>query len=179
MKHILGWLLIVLFVPWIVLDVGVSGLHAVSMKKGAIAIQAPVSAPQDIFGPREARATRDVVAAPRQGEDGYVTQIRLSHYWPAWGGPNCSRFVRGECISRMASGLRWQDWIGRAAACPREWPFWTEIILSGGEKFYCLDRGGRIRFVGGIAWVDLLVKVPPVPFGTIIDAWVIPPGVPQ
>ena len=76
----------------------------------------------------------------------------------------------------MASGLRWQDWIGRAAACPREWPFWTEIVLPGGETFYCLDRGGKITYrPDGIPFVDLLVKVPPVPFGTVVDVQVIFP----
>ena len=76
----------------------------------------------------------------------------------------------------MASGERWQDWIGRAAACPREWPFWTEIVLPGGERFYCLDRGGKIVYgLDGIPFVDLLVQVPPVSFGTIVDVQVIFP----
>jgi hypothetical protein len=107
---------------------------------------------------------------------GELVQVRLSHYWPPLGGVNCFRFVAGECVSRMASGERWQDWVGRAAACPNQWPFWTTIVLPGGERFTCLDRGGKI-VVGpdGIPWVDLLVKVAPVPFGTVVPVRVIWP----
>ena len=103
--------------------------------------------------------------------------VRLSRYWPPLGGVNCSRFVGGECLSHMASGERWQDWIGRAAACPREWPFWTEIILPGGELFVCLDRGGAIGLgADGIAWVDLLLDgSPPVPYGTVVNVTIIWP----
>ena len=71
----------------------------------------------------------------------------------------------------MASGERWEDWVGRGAACPAEWPFWTEITLPGGEVFYCLDRGNAI--VTG--WVDLLVEVAPVPFGAVVEVQVIWP----
>jgi len=99
-----------------------------------------------------------------------MVQVHLSHYWPALGGVNCFSFVRGECVSRMASGERWQDWVGRAAACVPEWPFWTRLVLPGGEEFTCLDRGGKI-VIGqdGLPWVDLLVEVPPVPYGSEIE----------
>lgn len=100
----------------------------------------------------------------------------LSHYVPNRGGVNCGNFVRGKCISRMASGLAWQDWIGRAAACPMEFPFWTKIILPGGELFYCLDHGGAIvTRSDNVIWIDLLVDTPPVPFGTVVDVRVIQP----
>ncbi len=107
---------------------------------------------------------------------GELIDVRLSHYWPPLGGVNCARFVAGECVSRMASGEPWQAWVGRAAACPATWPFGTVIILPGGERFECQDRGGKI-VVGpdGIAWIDLLVEVPPVPFGSIVTARVIWP----
>ncbi|MGH2544549.1 MAG: hypothetical protein ACRDIB_17290 [Ardenticatenaceae bacterium] len=96
-----------------------------------------------------------------------VRLARLSHYWPPLGGPNCARFIAGKCASRMASGERWEDWIGRAAACPPEVPFWTTVILPGGERFVCLDRGSRIiTEADGTLWLDLLVEHPPVPFGT-------------
>jgi len=76
----------------------------------------------------------------------------------------------------MASGERWEDWYGRAAACPKELPFWTNIVLPGGESFYCLDRGGRIvTSADGTMWIDLLVRDAPVPFGTVIEVTVVYP----
>lgn len=112
-----------------------------------------------------------VTPAPAIASEGMTVRARLSHYWPALGGVNCFRFVAGECVSRMASGERWQDWIGRAVACPKEYPFWTRVILPGGEEFICLDRGGKIVD----NWFDLLVQVAPVPFGTLVDVRVILP----
>ena len=90
----------------------------------------------------------------------------ISHYWPPLGGVNCATFVNGECVSNMASGLPWWAWVGRAAACPAELPFWTTITLPGGETFVCLDRGGKIvTTAAGELWIDLLVESAPVPYG--------------
>lgn len=73
----------------------------------------------------------------------------------------------------MASGERWQDWIGVAAACPKEFPFWTVVVLPGGEKFVCLDRGSAIiTMYDGSVWLDLLVEKAPVNFGTVLDVTV-------
>ena len=97
-------------------------------------------------------------------------RAHMSHYTPWTGGTNCSNFVNGQCISRMASGQKWQDWVGRATACPKEFPFWTVFTLPGGEKFVCLDRGGRIvTLQDGSIWLDLLVEQAPVPYNTVID----------
>ena len=97
-------------------------------------------------------------------------RAHMSHYTPWTGGTNCSNFVNGQCISRMASGQRWQDWVGRATACPKEFPFWTVFTLPGGEKFVCLDRGGKIVTLSDESiWLDLLVEQAPVPYNTVID----------
>jgi hypothetical protein len=107
---------------------------------------------------------------------GELRQVRLSHYWPPLGGVNCFRFVSGQCLSPTASGEPWQAWVGKGAACPREWPFGTTLTLPGGESFTCVDRGGKIvNGPDGIAWIDLLVAVPPVPFGSIVSARVVWP----
>ncbi len=131
------------------------------------------------FGSRVYAETKAVAAAvtiaeqPAVMEGAATVLVRLSHYWPPLGGTNCSRWRAGQCVSRMASGAAWQDWIGRAAACPGAWPFGTLIVLPGGEQFTCMDRGGAIVFgMDGIPWVDLLVEVPPVPFGTVIGVLV-------
>jgi hypothetical protein len=93
------------------------------------------------------------------------------------GGPNCARFYRGECLSSTASGAPWQDWVGRGAACVPEWPFGTVVVLPGGERFVCVDRGGKIVTGGdGLPWIDLLVEVAPVPFGADLPVRVIFPG---
>lgn len=104
---------------------------------------------------------------------GEVVMAKLSHYWPAWGGVNCFRFVAGQCVSPTASGEPWQEWIGRGAACVESWPFGTVITLPGGERFVCVDRGGAIKTgADGYPFIDLLVEFPPVPFGTIVPVHV-------
>ena len=104
-------------------------------------------------------------------EPGEMRTARYSWYDPRLGGPNCLTFVNGQCISKMASGLHWQDWMGAipgAVACPREWPFWTEVVF-GGQRWYCLDRGGAIRYVDGVPWLDFLVEAPHAGFGELVE----------
>lgn len=108
------------------------------------------------------------------GFQGQQIQIRASHYNPALGGVNCSRFVNGVCTSHMASGLRWQDYMNYAVACPPEWEFHTKLIVAG-KTWECLDRGGAIKFVDGIAWVDFLQEKADYPYGQIIDAILVYP----
>ena len=98
--------------------------------------------------------------------------VRISHYWPPLGGPNCSAFVNGECVSKMASGKRWQDWVDKACACPPEWSFGTTVTFNG-ATWTCMDRGGKIKYVDGIPWVDLLQEKASYPYGTIVDAAVV------
>lgn len=109
---------------------------------------------------------------------GETRTAKMSHYWPPLGGVNCATFVNGECVSNMASGLPWWAWVGRAAACPEELPFWTTVTLPGGETFVCLDRGGKIvTTAAGELWIDLLVKSAPVPYGTTMPVLVRLPAV--
>jgi hypothetical protein len=118
----------------------------------------------------------DIISTEIPPAAGELRRVRLSHYWPPLGGVNCFRFVAGACLSPTASGEPWQAWVDRGAACPREWPFWTRLTLPGGEEFVCVDRGGKIvTGADGVAWVDLLVKVAPVPFGTVVEARVVWP----
>lgn len=107
--------------------------------------------------------------APSPAPEGVPIRIRVSHYWPPLGGPNCAAWAGGRCRSRMASGEPWEAWVGRAIACPPEWPFGTRLMAFGRE-WICLDRGSRIRFEGGIPWVDFLTPEPPAPYGSVADA---------
>lgn len=100
---------------------------------------------------------------------GKAVRVRVSHYWPPLGGPNCARFVGGRCVSRMASGEPWQAWTDQAAACVPEWPFGTRFRLYG-QEWVCLDRGGKIKTMAGVPWVDLLTADAPAPYGTIAEA---------
>jgi len=94
--------------------------------------------------------------------------IRFSRYDPALGGVNCARFVNGECVSNMASGLDWRDWMDVACACPPEWPFWTKVTLIEHDRScYCLDRGGKIKFIDGIPYVDFLSETAFLPYGSV------------
>lgn len=109
-----------------------------------------------------------------QEAQGRMITVKVSNYWPKLGGVNCSNFVNGACVSRMASGLPWQDYINSAAACPPEWPFHTQVMVNG-QVWECLDRGGKIQIVDGVAWIDLLQEHADYPFGTLINAEVIFP----
>jgi hypothetical protein len=104
--------------------------------------------------------------------DGIKITIRASHYDPRLGGVNCSRFVNGQCISHMASGLSWREYVNKAIACPPEWPFHTKLIVNG-KTWECLDRGSKIQFDRGIPWVDFLSNGTPFDgyrYGAIFDA---------
>jgi len=96
---------------------------------------------------------------------------KISHYDPSLGGINCLNFVNGECVSPMANGEDWKDWIGKnnTIACPIELEFGTEIIIEG-SKYTCRDRGGMIVYENGYFWIDILTKNPKYAYGTVIEA---------
>jgi len=104
---------------------------------------------------------------------GAQTQIRYSHYWPPLGGVNTSR-PDAPHLARCANGARWQDHVGVGCACPPEWPFGTVVILDG-QRWTCVDRGGMIKFVNGIPWVDFLVPNAAYGYGTVVEVEVIFP----
>ena len=98
--------------------------------------------------------------------------LKVSHYWPALGSTNCGNFVNGECISKMANGHRWQDWVGVAIACPRELEFGTKIKI--GERVWtCMDRGSRITKQGDTYWVDMLTPYSLYNYGELVVGEVI------
>jgi hypothetical protein len=110
------------------------------------------------------------VPEPEQDASGVPNRglVRLSHYWPPLGGVNCARFVNGQCVSNMSSGEPWAEWVDVACACPEPWPFGTTITLVElGRTFICMDRGGKIKFVDGIPWLDTLTEEPLAPYGSI------------
>ena len=110
------------------------------------------------------------VVAPEPGPivTGELVTIRYSRYDPALGGVNCSRFVNGICISNMASGKPWAPWMERACACPPEWAFGTVVVLDG-QRWTCMDRGGKIKYVDGIPWVDFLTRTPQYSYGQLVE----------
>lgn len=94
---------------------------------------------------------------------------KISHYWPALGGTNCSNFVNGQCVALTASGQRWQDWVGKGLACPSKYPFGTRFKVLG-TVYTCVDRGGGIVVTAsGAVWLDLLVETPPIGYGSEIE----------
>ncbi len=119
-------------------------------------------------------ATPSPVSSPTIAVVPTGVPIRYSYYQPWRGGANCAHFVSGQCVSKMASGLAWQDYVERAAACPREMPFGTRIILDG-QEWVCLDRGGKIVYKDGIPWIDFLTANPQYPYGSIVLAQIIYP----
>lgn len=100
-------------------------------------------------------------------------RAKISWYWPPLLGPNCAVVRNGECVSRMASGQPWQNWAGKAVACPPEFPFGTIFIIDG-RHWVCLDRGGAItRINENTIWLDMLTSKPVYKFGTVVDVTVI------
>ena len=97
--------------------------------------------------------------------------VRVTFYYPELGGINCGYFVDGECRSRTASGERWQDWLDRGLACPKEFPLWSTWIING-KKWTCIDRGGWVYIKNGVVRVDLLTRHSPLS-GHILEATVI------
>ena len=112
--------------------------------------------------------------APEPGPvvTGELVTIRYSRYDPALGGVNCARFVNGVCISNMASGEPWAPWMELACACPPEWAFGTVVVLDG-QRWECQDRGGKIKFVDGVPWVDFLTRTPQYSYGELVTVEVI------
>lgn len=105
--------------------------------------------------------------------------VKVSHYWPPLGGPNCAVYIgtppNGECISRMANNERWQDWVGIAIACPGEWAFETRLVIAD-QIWVCKDHGEDIKYdENGYPWIDMLISDPsPYSFGDIVEATILP-----
>lgn len=99
--------------------------------------------------------------------------VKISHYNPGLGGPNCARFVNGECVSKMSNGEHWEDYIEdeRTIACPMEVPFGSNIYLDYVE-YTCRDRGGAIVITPeGYYWIDILAERVPYYYGELRDAY--------
>lgn len=125
--------------------------------------------PIDQAVPRDVQLDGERTVVSVDDADGEEMTIRYSRYFPALGGPNCANFQNGKCISKMASGLPWEDYIDKAVACPKEWPFNTRVTLDG-KTWICLDRGGQIKIVDGIPWVDFMVEKGAYKYGTLVQA---------
>lgn len=118
----------------------------------------PQNAPPD--GERTIVSTDDA--------DGELHTVKYSRYWPALGGPNCANFKDGKCISKMASGAKWEDYTEYAVACPKEWAFGTVVTLDG-KKWVCMDRGGAIEFdSNNVTWLDFMTQYPTYRYGELV-----------
>lgn len=105
-----------------------------------------------------------------------IITVKVSHYNPGLGGPNCARFVNGECLSKMSNGERWQDYIGEnnTIACPFELEFGSRIVLDR-VTYTCRDRGGAIIITPeGYYWIDILAERVPYKYGEERTAYLLP-----
>lgn len=125
--------------------------------------QSPTSTPTKVAKKKKPKPTDDVSVA-------YKTMVKVSHYTPWTGGTNCSRFVNGECLSNVAMGGSWKDWVDSGAACVSSWPFGTKFRLPDGTVWTCVDRGGGIVQTAQGAWVDLLTDHPGYYYGEVVEA---------
>ncbi len=87
----------------------------------------------------------------------YQVQVRITHYWPLDGDMNCYDYndQTGWCDSALFSGLRWENFINLAAACPKDWPIGSWVEIPGIGAYNCLDRGTMVCFEG-VCEVDIL-----------------------
>lgn len=94
--------------------------------------------------------------------------LKISWYDPALGGVNCDH----DCTT-MASGVRvTPDRYGRTAACIRSWTAARRVVVIPGiGEFECLDTGGKIQEHADYIWIDLMLKAPAVPFGTLVQEY--------
>jgi len=156
--------------------IGISvGAETVRSDHGIFATQTatPISTPTSIVTPTPTNTPYPTSTATPISLY-YEGFVRISNYWPPDGGTNCAYFVDGECRSRLASLYPWKEWAYKAAACPIEWPFGTIIELDGRE-WVCLDRGGKIEYVKGIPWIDLLTDHHDYYYGQIVEARIVFP----
>jgi hypothetical protein len=100
----------------------------------------------------------------------YDIPVRFTHYRPWEGGINCFTFLDGYCESAMSSELRWENFIGLAAACPPEWPLGSWVEAPGIGSWVCLDRGGMVVCQDGVCVVDILARGIDELDGQIINA---------
>ena len=116
-------------------------------------------------------------------------KIKVSYYWPNWAGPNCfeyrenyippwaSRYPNadksgGWCTSRTASGTDWEEVVNRGVAMPNSIQFGSKLYAFG-QEWVVYDRGGAIVKKGEVYWVDFLINIPPLAYGTEIDACIV------
>lgn len=131
-----------------------------------------ISVTHGAMGEKEAALAAQAVAAQAIAESvGEAVLIRYSYYNPNLGGTNCLTFVGGECISTCANGDPWKDWWYTGVACPPEWAFGTTVTLNG-KTWTCVDRGGAIKYIDGIPFVDFLRGEAEYPFKSIQTVYV-------
>ena len=103
-------------------------------------------------------------------------KLRLSYYWPAWGGTNCfpTNFKDGHCTSWIY-GKHWYEWRDIGMACSPKIKLGTKIYIEELKKtFMCVDRGGAIEDLpDGTSFVDLLQTEHPYVYKGVVvkDKW--------
>ncbi len=104
-----------------------------------------------------------------------ILRARISHYYPAWGPPNCisANWDGVKCSSLLSDGQAYEHWSyfeNWGMACPGEFPLGTKMALDadfGTGIWTCVDRGGAIqRLPDGTFFLDLLTRdMPYIPPG--------------
>ena len=96
-------------------------------------------------------------------------RARLSHYWPAWGPPNCHpvNWDSINCNALLSDGETWEHWsyfAEWAMACPIQYELGTQFRIEGfGTGVWsCVDRGGAIQVLpDGTFFLDLMTREQP------------------
>lgn len=78
----------------------------------------------------------------------FAARVRLSHYSPWQGGPNCWLWSEefNFCMSDMRWGAPWPAFVGLAAACDEGWLQGTWVnVPELGLAVICMDTGGAVK----------------------------------
>jgi hypothetical protein len=120
---------------------------------------------------------------PQDGSPtGQVLYLLYSYYDPTIGGINCADFQNGQCLSKMANGLDWRSYYGKALACPSWIPLGTKLRVTDfppiNGEWVCMDRGSALEdpvLVDGVQYwfVDFLTHSQDLAWRTIVPMEVV------
>ncbi|MBI5954434.1 MAG: hypothetical protein HY865_22485 [Chloroflexi bacterium] len=148
-------------------DIAHSPTLEVKAQDNVVVVPSPTAAPEE--------TTEDdrPIKSGIEWELSKQVKVKVSNYWPEYGGINCLTFKDGKCVSKMANGETWESGVNTAIACPKELKLGTQINILG-KVWTCKDRGSMIvKTKDDEYWVDMLTKKPVVNYGKVVTGEIV------